>query len=341
MRPQRPATRRLFAITWVGTAGSAADTTVTAHGTVLGAVALEDGADGALVTVTAGGQAAVTTVGAGIVDYTISSVLLVTAEVTVGTAQASYEVVGSPAAIGWVDTDGTAAATTVRVIRGTVSGTVILEDGADETRVTITAGGETAVKNLVSGNIEYTIDKVPLLTTEVTVVSAEVGFTEVGSPTTITWVDTAGSAPDVTVTGHGTVTGTVILKGGADDTLITITAGGETAVKNLVSGNIEYTISNVPLTADEVTVTSVEDGCVVSGSPSAITWVGTTGAALDITASLPAPPYIPSPLSDDGSGCTSGAEGGDGNAAGWALAAIAALAALGLRRPRAADGVSR
>ncbi|MHC4250032.1 MAG: choice-of-anchor Q domain-containing protein [Planctomycetota bacterium] len=85
----------------------------TPTGTVTGQVTLVNGPDPNLVTITAGRRTAAKAPAAGVIDYTISDVPVVTAEVTVATTQGSCTVTGSPAAIAWVGPAGTAADVTV------------------------------------------------------------------------------------------------------------------------------------------------------------------------------------------------------------------------------------
>ena len=112
-------------INWIGVNGCAAETAVCRLGTVIGAVTLEDGADPAIVTITAAGRPANLSAGPDTITYTILNVPVLTTGVDVVTSEAGYQVVGSPAPVAWTGTDGSATEVTVRsapAFGATVSG---------------------------------------------------------------------------------------------------------------------------------------------------------------------------------------------------------------------------
>ncbi len=184
--------------------------------------------------------------------------------------------------------------------KGTITGVVLLEDGADPALVTVTSAGRTASQTAATDRIDYTFTDVQVTgPVKVAVQTAQLEFVVIGSPAPVTWTGTDGFAPDVTVTSHGTVTGIVKLEG-ADPALVSITAGGLTAATVLVDHSIEYSVENVPLAVTEVEV--VATGYQVIGAPAAITWTANTGAASEVTVRRP-------PGTFQSGGCAAGAGG--------------------------------
>jgi hypothetical protein len=124
----------------------------------------------------------------------------------------------------------------------------------------------------------------------------------------------------------GTVTGQVILEDGADAALVTITAGGQTAVKTPGAGVIDYAISGVPVVTTDVTVTTSQPLFTVAGSPALIAWAGPTGAAAGVTVTAPAV--------DDG-GCTAGR----GSPGAWLLSGVLLFLVVTVCRKRRRSAV--